>query len=366
MPAVLVTATLRARGARAAAALCAVLCAAPLLSGCSALSYYWQAFNGQIEVGRRAQPVEQVLADPAASAELKRKLAYALRARDFASRELGLPDNPSYRRYADLQRPYVVWNVFSAPALSLTLNTHCFPVAGCVPYRGYFAEAAAEREAAVLRAAGDDVYVGGVPAYSTLGWFDDPLLNTFMHSPDLEIARLIFHELSHQLAYVKDDTAFNESYAVAVEEEGIRRWAAAHATPEQRAHYERLRARQQQLTQVLLHRRERLAAVYAGDASATEKRAGKAAAISALLADYAALSAGWGLSDAERRRYDAWFARDLNNARLGAMAVYTELVPAFARLIAHERGNMPAFHARVQELAALPRAERRSRLAAIP
>ena len=355
----------RARCASAAAA----LCAAWLLSGCSAVSYYWQAFNGQMEIGRRAQPVEQVLAGSDASAELKRKLAYAQRVRDFASRELGLPDNQSYRRYADVQRPYVVWNVFSTPELSLTLNSHCFPVAGCVPYRGYFAEAAAQREAAVLRAAGDDVHVGGVPAYSTLGWFDDPLLNTFMHSPDLEIARLIFHELSHQVAYVKDDTTFNESYAVAVEEEGIRRWAAAHATPEQRAQYEQLRARQHAVVELLLRGRARLGAVYAGsagDADAAAKRAGKAAALSALKADYAAVSAGWGLSESERKRYHDWFARDLNNARLAAVAVYTDLVPAFARLLARERGNMPAFHARVQELAALPRAERRSRLAAIP
>lgn len=337
-----------------------------LLSGCSAVSYYWQAFNGQMEIGRRAQPVEQVLADTAVSADLKRKLAYAQRARDFASRELGLPDNQSYRRYADVQRPYVVWNVFSAPELSLALNTHCFPVAGCVPYRGYFAEEAAAREAAVLRAAGDDVYMGGVPAYSTLGWFDDPLLNTFMHSPDLEIARQIFHELSHQVAYVKDDTTFNESYAVAVEEEGLRRWAAAHATPEQRAQYERQRARQQQLMELLLRGRARLAAVYGADADAAVKRAGKAAAISALTADYAAVSAAWGLSDAERKHYDAWFTRDLNNARLGAVAVYTDLVPAFARLLAREHGNMAVFHQRVKELAALPREERRSRLAVTP
>ncbi len=359
MPAAHIT---QARCARAAAA----LCAAALLSGCSAVSYYWQAFNGQMELGRRAQPVEQVLAGSDASADLKRKLAYAQRARDFASAELGLPDNQSYRRYADVQRPYVVWNVFSAPELALTLNTHCFPVAGCVPYRGYFAEAAAQREATALRAAGDDVYVGGVPAYSTLGWFDDPLLNTFMHSPDLEIARLIFHELSHQVAYVKDDATFNESYAVAVEEEGMRRWAAAYATPEQRAQYERLRARQHALVALLLRGRARLDPVYAGDAGAAEKRAGKTAAINALKADYAAVSAGWGLTEPERQRYDEWFARDLNNARLGSVAVYTDLVPAFTRLLARERGNMPAFHARVQELAALPRAERRSRLAAIP
>lgn len=345
-----------------------------LLPGCSALSYYWQAFNGQMEVGRRARPVEDVLADGAASAELKRKLAYAQRAREFASRELGLPDNQSYRRYADVQRPYVVWNVFSAPALSLRLNTHCFPVAGCVPYRGYFAEEAAQREAAALRAAGDDVYVGGVPAYSTLGWFDDPLLNTFIHYPDLEIARLIFHELAHQVAYVKDDAAFNESYAVAVEEEGLKRWAAANADADADANananaaevrrYEAFRARQRELVNLLMRTRTALTALYESAADDAARRAGKAGAIGALKAEYETLKRGWNLTAEETRRYDDWFYRDLNNARLGSTAIYTGHVAAFARLLVREGGSMEAFHKTVKALAALPREERIKQLAA--
>ena len=336
----------------------ALLLAASVLSGCSAISYYWQAFNGQMEIRRLSRPVEAVLADDATGPELKRKLAYAARAREFASRELGLPDNRSYRVYADVKRPYVVWNVFAAPELSLELKTQCFPVAGCVPYRGYFAKEDAEAYGATLRAEGNDVYAGGVPAYSTLGWFDDPLLNTFMHYPDLDIARLIFHELAHQVAYARDDTTFNESYAVAVEEEGLRRWVQREATPAQLVEYERFRLRQKELVALLMRGRAALKAVYAGERDDASKRIGKAEALASLLEEYRRMRAGWNLTEAQERAYNNWFERDLNNARLGSVAVYTEWVPAFARMIEEERGNMAAFHARVKALAELPRVER--------
>ncbi len=340
-----------------------VLGAAIVLPGCSVLGYYWQAFNGQMEVRRLSRPVEEVIADSATGAELKRKLAYAQRARDFASRELGLPDNRSYRVYADVQRPFVVWNVFAAPALSLELKTQCFPVAGCVPYRGYFAKEAADARAGEMRAAGDDVYVGGVPAYSTLGWFDDPLLNTFIRYPDLEIARLIFHELAHQVAYAKDDATFNESYAVAVEEEGLKRWIAANATPDEAQRYAQFKLQQRTLDDLLMKGRQALAAVYAGGGDAAAQRSGKARAIDALKADYEGWKGAQPLPAADAQRYDEWFYRDLNNARLGSVAVYTEHVAAFARLLARESGDMPQFHAAVKALAGLPRAERLRQLA---
>lgn len=344
----------------------AVLCAALLLPGCSAISYFWQAFNGQMEVRRLSRPVEEVLADTASGTELKRKLAYAQRVREFASRELGLPDNRSYRLYADLRRPYVVWNVFVAPALSLELKTQCFPVAGCVPYRGYFSKDDAEARAAEMRAAGDDVHIGGVPAYSTLGWFDDPLLNTFIHYPDLEIARLIFHELAHQVAYVKDDAAFNESYAVAVEQEGIKRWVKSNASAAEMRSYEAFKLRQRELIELLMRARSALAAVYGGKTDDAARRSGKARAIEILKTEYETLKRGWTLSAVEAKRYDDWFYRDLNNARLGSVAVYTEHVAAFARLIAREGGDMQRFHAAVNVLAALPREERIKRIAVIP
>ncbi len=340
-------------------------CAVLVLPGCATLSYFWQAFNGQMELRRLSRPVEEVLADSATGADLKRKLAYAQRARDFASRELGLPDNRSYRLYADLKRPYVVWNVFAAPELSLTMKTSCFPVAGCVPYRGYFAKDDADAHAAELRAGGDDVYVGGVPAYSTLGWFDDPLLNTFVRYPELEIARLIFHELAHQVAYAQGDTSFNESYAVAVEEEGIKRWITGNATPEELARHTTFKARQHDLIATLMRARTWLEGAYAAGGDDAARRAAKAQAIAALQADYLTLKAGWKLTEEEAKRYDDWFYRDLNNARLGSVAVYTEHVAAFARLIAEDGGDMQKFHARVKALAALPRDERKQRLTAV-
>ena len=353
----------RRRGrARPGAGVLLALAAAWLVSGCGALSYYWQAFSGQMEVRRLSRPVEEVLADTSTGAELRRKLAYAQRVRAFASSELGLPENRSYRVYADVQRPYVVWNVFAAPVLSLTLNTECFPVAGCVPYRGYFAKDAADAHAAQLRAGGDDVYVGGVPAYSTLGWFDDPLLSTFIRFPDLEIARLIFHELAHQVAYVKDDTTFNESYAVAVEEEGLRRWTKGNATPDELQRYQQFKARQHGLIDLLMGARTRLGDLYAGAGDDAARRAGKQQVIEALKADYVKLRAAWRLEGDEARRYDEWFYRDLNNARLGSVAVYTDYVPGFAHLLARAGGDMQKFHLAVQQLAALPREQRKTQL----
>ena len=263
-----------------------VAAATALLAGCSASAYYWQAFNGEMEVRRLSRPVDEVIAEPGTSSEIRSRLEYAKTARDFASTDLHLPDNRSYRLYADLKRKYVVWNVFAAPALSLTLQTECFPIAGCVSYRGYFSEAAADAYAAELRARGLDVYTGGVPAYSTLGWFDDPLLNTFMHYPELEIARLIFHELGHQVVYVKDDSTFNESFATTVEEEGLRRWMIGHASAEQKARYVAFDQRRAQVMALLGSTREQLAKVYAEPVSTERRLAGKQAVLEQMRVQY--------------------------------------------------------------------------------
>ena len=338
-------------------------CSLPfVLSGCATVSYYWQAALGQFEIGRVARPVAEVIAEPATPAELRARLEYAVRAREFASRALGLPDNQSYRRYADLRRPFVVWNVFAAPALSLKLRTHCFPVAGCVVYRGYFAKSAADAEALALRAEGLDVYVGGVPAYSTLGWFSDPLLNTFMRYPELEIARLIFHELAHQVAYVTDDSTFNESFAVAVEQAGLVRWMAGNATAEQRVRYAAFAERRRELGVLLLATRRQLSAAYASSSAAPAKEAAKRDIFAALAADYIRMKSRWGLSEAETRAYDDWLLKDLNNAKLGSIATYTRRVPQFAALLAREGGGLPAFYEQVKLLAAMPREQRNGRL----
>src|SRR4051812_10885006 len=193
------------------------------LCGC----YLIQAATGQMQIVSKRQPIAEVIRDPATSEKLKARLEYVAAARDFASRELGLPDNESYRSYADLGRPYVVWNVFAAPEFSVEPRQWCFPIAGCVVYRGYFSEAAAQRYARKLRRRGDDVAVGGVAAYSTLGHFKDPVLSTMLGWSDAQLAATLFHELAHQVVYVPGDSQFNESFATVVEEAGLERWLAA-------------------------------------------------------------------------------------------------------------------------------------------
>ena len=243
------------------------------LAGCSAIEFYWQGFAGQLDLLARARPIPEVAAstsDPVLRAKLER----AQEMRTFASRELALPDNGSYTRYADLGRPFVVWNVFAAPELSLSPRQWCFPIAGCVAYRGYFAEEEARAEGARLAAEGYDVYVAGVPAYSTLGYFDDPVLSTFIRARDTEVARLIFHELAHQVVYVKDDSSFNESFAVEVEEEGLARWSAAHPGATQFAQdVARMRRLRADFRALIHGTRDRLAALYASDLTDAEKRA---------------------------------------------------------------------------------------------
>ena len=345
----------------------AALAAVCLGSGCSSLGYYAQAAGGHLELMRLARPVTELLADPATPAPLREKLRLSQRIRDFAVSELKLPDNASYRRYADLQRPAVVWNVVAAPPLSLTLKTWCFPVMGCVGYRGYFQRAGADEMATELQAQGLEVEVYGVPAYSTLGYSNwlggDPLLNTFLGWTEPELARLVFHELAHQVAYVSDDTTFNESYAVAVERLGGQRWLTHSGTPQRGldalAASDRRRDDFRALTQ---RTREALQRLYEGPGDDATKLAGKAAVMATLRSDYAALKAGpWG----GYAGYDAWMAR-ANNASFGVQAAYNALVPGFERLFEAEGSDFARFHRAVQGLAALPKDERRAKLTAPP
>ncbi|MEP7276580.1 MAG: aminopeptidase, partial [Betaproteobacteria bacterium] len=282
---------------------CVSLLLAMALCGCSAvetLDFYWQGAAGQMDILGRARPIAEVIengGDPALAARLRR----VSEIRAFASRELALPDNGSYTKYTDLGRPFVVWNVIATPALSLKPRQWCFPIAGCVNYRGYFREEDARTEAAKVGAAGDDVHVGGVPAYSTLGWFDDPVLSSFVRWSDTEVARLIFHELAHQVLYVKDDTAFNESFAVAVEEAGLSRWLATQHNPaldSQALRARKLRAAFRTMTR---DARVKLAAIYASDVGDDEKRRAKLSTFADLRATYENAKAGEpGLAGYER------------------------------------------------------------------
>jgi len=332
-----------------------------LLGGCARVGYYLQAAGGQFEIWRREAPVERLLADPALEPRLRAQLERALQIRDFASRELGLPENRSYRAYADLARPFVVWNVFAAPALSLQAKQWCFAFAGCVNYRGYFSEAEARAEAARLAAQGYDVHVGGVPAYSTLGWFADPLLNTFIHLPVPELARLIFHELAHQVAYVQDDTVFNESFATVVEQAGVERWLVARGSAADREQFERLQHLRAGFRQLVAQAQVELAQIYAGPETDGEKLRLKAEAFARLRRAHEAQRSAWG----GFAGFDRWFAQPLGNAHLAAVAIYTARVPEFTALLHRHRNDLPRFYEAVRELAALPAAQRRQRLEAL-
>ena len=339
-----------------------------LLSGCSTVGYYWQSVSGHVQMLQAARPVTDVLADPDTPATLKSRLEVSQRIRSFAVTALKLPNNASYTRFADLRRSAVVWNVVAAPEFSLTLKTWCFPVAGCVGYRGYFDEAQARLEAARLQNEGLEVNVYGVPAYSTLGKLDwlgnvgaDPLLNTFINYPEGELARLIFHELAHQVVYAPDDTMFNESFATAVERLGSQRWLAMHASQAARDAYAAGNQRRRQFQALTLATRRDLALIYTSNMPVAQLNSAQAApkivAMQKFKTDYAQLKASWGDTPQSTSGYDAWVAR-ANNASFGAQAAYDELVPGFEALFEREGQDWQRFYDAVRRLAGLPKNER--------
>lgn len=328
-----------------------------LLSSCS-LGYYIHTATGQLDLLSRREPIQDLLADPAAPDELKGRLETVVQIRDFASSSLGLPDNNSYRSYADLERPYVVWNVFAAPEFSADAKQWCFPVVGCVTYRGYFKRAKADKFAHGLEEEGYDVYVGGVPAYSTLGRFDDPVMNTMLHWQDADLAAIIFHELAHQRLYVKGDSPFSEAFAMLVEEEGLRRWVKNHGTPEALEEYRLRRQREGALFLLVAQTRERLRDLYGSTISESEMRQQKAAEFQQLRSQYEGMKASW----EGYARFDHWFKEPLNNARMGSLATYREFLPAFRTLLHRSGGELEAFYVSAERLAALEPTAREERL----
>lgn len=336
-----------------------VLALLPWLAGCSALGYYAHLADGQIELLRARQPIAAILDDPAADPALKQRLRQVLVARAWAVTALGLPDNGSYTRYVALDRPYVVWNVFATPPYSLQPVERCFPIAGCLAYQGYYTQARAEQRAAELRAAGNDVHIGGVPAYSTLGWFDDPVISSMMRWDDATLIGTVFHELAHQQLYLQDDTRYNESYASFVEQEGLRQYRASHPQPPL-PFDAAAQGRKTQFVRLVLAARARLEAVYAEPLPAAEMALRKAAEFARLRSEYEQLRDGdWN----GYRGYDAWFAEDtLNNAKLLPFGLYDEDVPAFAVLYEERQRDWPRFHAEVLRLSKLSRAQRQAEL----
>lgn len=332
---------------------------ATLTSACSTLRYVAHVAHGQAQLVTGREPITKVIADPATDAKLAARLRLALEARRFASTHLGLPDNRSYTSYVDLKRPYVVWNVFAAPRYSVDPILHCFPIAGCVPYRGWFDEALAKAEAVKLEARGDDVYVGGVTAYSTLGWFADPIISTMLRWDDDELIGTIFHELAHQKLYVKDDSAFNESFATFVQDEGLREW---HGARGESAHDDRDRTTGNDFVRLVLDLRERLHTLYASKVDVAAMETAKQNEI----ADFRQRYAQWRDTHwPDDHRYDAFVAKPINNASLLPFGLYDGWTPAFAALFAQSRRDWAAFYARTSELANLEKTAREEKLRAL-
>jgi predicted aminopeptidase len=332
------------------------------LCGCTTTMYLLQAANGEWHVMHSRQPIVQVIDDPQASEPLIRELAEVREARNFASRALDLPDDDSYRTYVKIDRPYVVWNVVAAPALSVEPKEWCFPIAGCVAYRGYFNEKRASTFAADLKRRGYDVVIEGVPAYSTLGKLPDPVMSTMMRYGSEELAAMIFHELAHQLLYVQNDSRFNEAFAVTVEDEGLKRWLQSKGQSARIARLDTQRARGVQFIALLRHTRFHLAQLYASKAPRRAKLRRKQEIFAALAVDIRTLERRLGV---RYPVYDSWIADGLNNAQLASVGTYYDCVPGFERLLQQEQGDLPRFYAAARRLAREPQAARDAQLCSL-
>lgn len=324
-------------------------------SGCATIGYYRQSLAGHWQVMQRRTPITRAIADPDTKPEVKQRLEQVEQIRRFAVEELLLPDNRSYQSYADIQRPYVLWNVFAAPEFELKAFESCFPLVGCLAYRGYYAEADARAQAERLRAQGYDVHVAGVSAYSTLGWFSDPVLNTMLRWSETELAGVIFHELAHQKLYVRDDSAFNESFASAVQEEGVRRWLERRGDDRLTRAVADDRRRREEFVRLVQQTRARLQQLYGSAQPSEQMRESKAQVFAEMRVEYERLKQSWG----GYTGYDNWFGMDLNNAKLLAVATYHEWVPAFRQMIVTADGDLARFYADAELAARLAPDQRR-------
>ena len=328
-----------------------------LSSGCS-IGYYSQSISGHLSLMSSRVDIEDLLEDDDTPEDLKEKLQLVLKIRKFASEELQLPKNDSYKSYVELDRKHVVWNVVAAPEFSMELDKWCFLVVGCVNYRGYFSEQDAKEFAEGLRAQGKDVFVPGVDAYSTLGWFDDPMLSTLIKRTEPRLAGLVFHELAHQLLYIKNDSAFNESFAKAVEIEGVHRWMQHRGTPQLSQLYAQQKQRDTQFVELVKTTSEKLKQLYAQDLPEENMRQKKAEIYQYMQQTYGQMKASWQGYEG----YDRWFANDLNNAKLGTVGIYRNLVPAFQALLRRHNGDLQAFYDAAKRLSKKPKEERAAEL----
>jgi predicted aminopeptidase len=341
--------TIPAARTRSALYLLPVLILCGALDACG-LGYLTQAANGQLQVMRARQPIDRVIADPATDPTVRARLSLVREARDFASRELGLPDNPSYRSFSALDRPYAVWNVVATPEFSVAPRRWCFPVAGCVSYRGYFMEQQARGFAARLAARGDDVFVAGVTAYSTLGHFSDPVVSPMLRYDDLELVSTIFHELAHQLLYVPGDSDFSEAFATTVADEGLRRWLRSHGRTGELEQYQSEERAMQVIVAAFSDGRSELATLFRQQLPPERMRARKRELLAAISQRVRELEQSYGL----RTGYDSWLDAGLNNAHLASVGTYYDCVPALQRLLDSAHGQLPRFYAAMIRLRRAP------------
>jgi len=349
------------RRRRAKLALAGLAAMGLVASGCAQLGYYRQSAGGQMDIVQRRQAIDALIADERRDAPLRERLQHVREMRAFAIDELGLPETGSYTQYADLGRDYAVLALYAAPAYSTELKTWCYPVVGCAAYRGYFDRAMLERYTKDLKQQNYDVYIAAVPAYSTLGWFDDPLLNTVLDWPEPQVAGLIFHELAHQQLYVEGDTAFNESFATAVERAGVERWLQLHDGLAAVQRYRRRWEDRGQVVQLIAQARSDLQQLYARKVPPADMRLAKQQRLDRLRQQYRELRRNFSADPG----FDVWFAGELNNARLGSVAAYNKYVDAFLALLAGQHNDFRAFYARAAQMGALPPQQRRQSLASL-
>jgi len=329
-----------------------------ILTGCESMQYYGHIINGHAKILNSRQSIKQLIADPQTATELKGKLKLILEIREFAENELFLPVNHHYRTYTELNRPYVTWNVYAAPEFSLTAKTWSYPVIGRAAYRGYYVRSPALSYAERLKKNGYDVYVGGATAYSTLGWFEDSVFSTFIQHDASQVAALIFHELAHQVLYVRGDTTFNESFASTVEQVGLQRWMIYSNNPKGLQKYLAHRKRHRQFVDLVKRYRFELDSLYREDIPQMEKRHQKESIFRRLRTEYEHIKLNWDANSA----YEAWFNTSLNNAKLMSVAAYNDLVPEFLRLLQTNNNDLRQFYTACRQLAKLPQVERDRRL----
>ena len=324
-----------------------------IISGCSNFTYYMDVINGHHELLEKSQPINSVITEDI-SKDLKNKLVTFKQARLFATQELLLPDNDSYKSYADIGRPFAVWNVIATEKYSVDPKQWCFFIVGCLSYRGYFSKQEAEEYAWKLRGKGYDTYVSGARAYSTLGWFDDPLLNTMMYKSEARRVGIMFHELAHQKLYVEDDTSFNEAFAMTIEQEGVKRWLAVHNKRQQMKEYLLANKRKKEFNLLLQETRSKLIHIYRGNEQESIKEERKMNIFSELKKNYKNLKNHWqGYSG-----YDEWMTQDLNNAHLAIVATYHDLVPVFKKILKNNNYDLVTFYKKAEKLSIQTKSER--------